>query len=169
MEVRRYDTADTSLRGLLAALYARVYDGDPVKDTDAFTGRLARQCELPGWVCAVGFADGLAVGYAYGHPLPAGTDWWARTAPHRAGEDALEDGARSFTLAEIGVLARWRKTGTARQLHDAVLTDRPEHRAVLRVLASRPRLIAVYRAWGYTTADDTPSEARAHAMVLPLR
>lgn len=127
VDLRRFGPENVDgVRGLLAGLYTAVYAGDPVGDPAAFAQRLARQSVLPGWVCAIGYNGGQAIGYAYGHPLPAGTDWWCRTAPHRADEDEREDGTFTFTLAEIGVLPPWRKTGTARRLHDHLLVDRPE-------------------------------------------
>nr|WP_237535135.1 GNAT family N-acetyltransferase [Streptomyces sp. SID3343] len=170
MDLRRYTHANAAeARPLLVRLYGDVYTGDPVRDDDAFAQRLAGQTASPGWVGVIEYRDGEPVAYAYGMPLPADTDWWTRTAPHLPVDDDLvrEDGARTFTLAEIGVRAAWRGTGLARRLHDVLLHDRPEERVVLRVLTARPRLIATYRAWGYEAAPGVPDDAKVRAMIRP--
>ncbi|MEU9624993.1 acetyltransferase [Streptomyces sp. NPDC087228] len=52
------------------------------------------------------------------------------------------------------VRAPWRKTGTARRLHDALLAARPEERATLLVDQDHPKVHTLYQSWGWQTLGD---------------
>lgn len=66
----------------------------------------------------------------------------------------------------------WRKTGTARQLHDALLTPRPEQRATLLVVQDHPKVHTLYKSWGWKTLGDLrpriPNAPLFHTMLLDL-
>ncbi|MFF1918669.1 hypothetical protein ACFVYE_45665 [Streptomyces sp. NPDC058239] len=66
----------------------------------------------------------------------------------------------------------WRKTGTARRLHDALLAARPEQRATLLVVQDRPKVHALYQSWGWKTLGGLrpriPDAPLFHAMLLDL-
>lgn len=47
------------------------------------------------------------------------------------------------------VRPKWRKTGTAEQLHTALLESRPETLAVLLVDPDHPKVQALYETWDY--------------------
>lgn len=56
-----------------------------------------------------------------------------------------------MALKEIGVRQTWRKTGTARRIHDALLATRDEPYVTLMVnpAAGDGKVHALYRSWGY--------------------
>ncbi|MER5488406.1 hypothetical protein ABT024_35035 [Streptomyces sp. NPDC002812] len=56
-----------------------------------------------------------------------------------------ETGTRTYALSELMVRAPWRKTGTAKALHDALLTNRPEERAMLLVDQEHPKVHQLYQ------------------------
>ncbi|WP_138967887.1 GNAT family N-acetyltransferase [Streptomyces sp. YIM 121038] len=78
----------------------------------------------------------------------------------------------SKPLSELMVRAPWRGTGTARQLHDALLAHRPEERATLLVDQAHPKVHALYESWGWRTLGDLrPRVTNAplmHPMLLTL-
>ncbi|MFJ9588792.1 GNAT family N-acetyltransferase, partial [Streptomyces acidicola] len=81
-------------------------------------------------------------------------------------------GTRTYALSELMVRVPWRKTGIARQLHDALLAERTEERATLLVRQSHPKVHALYESWGWRTIGDLrPRIEHApfmHAMLLDL-
>ncbi|MFK4070432.1 GNAT family N-acetyltransferase [Streptomyces sp. NPDC029674] len=83
-----------------------------------------------------------------------------------------ETGTRTYALSELMVREPWRKTGTARRLHDALLNTRTEERAMLLVNQSHPKVHALYESWGWQTLGDLrphiPDAPLFHAMLLPL-
>ena len=115
------------------------------------------------------------MGYAYGAPLPAGAAWWGGLLTEVPAEDIEETGDRTYALSELMVRRPWRKTGTAKALHDALLAERAEKRATLLVDQGHPKVRALYQAWGWRTLGDLrpriPDAPLFHAMLidLPLR
>ncbi|WP_406390217.1 twin-arginine translocation signal domain-containing protein [Streptomyces sp. NBC_00882] len=112
------------------------------------------------------------VGYAYGAPLPAGAPWWGGLLTEVPADVVEETGTRTYALSELMVRVPWRKTGAARQLHDALLDDRPEERATLLVDQEHPKVHALYESWGWHTLGDLrsriPDAPLFHAMLLDL-
>ncbi|WP_242909919.1 GNAT family N-acetyltransferase [Actinomadura terrae] len=104
----------------------------------------------PGFACVVGYDGDEPVGLAYGSPMPDGTEWWRE---HLAAPPA---DTSTFAVAELMVVPRWRKTGTAARLHAALVEDRPEALAVLLVDSDRPRVEALYATWGYSRIGERP-------------
>jgi ribosomal protein S18 acetylase RimI-like enzyme len=98
-----------------------------------------------------GRVDGDLVGFAIGHPLPSGSQWWAQLrGPHRLDTDFLrEDGHRTFALNELMVHPAWRGRGFGRDLHDALLVRRTEQRATLLVRQDNEPARSAYLRWGW--------------------
>ncbi|MFJ3189436.1 GNAT family N-acetyltransferase [Streptomyces halstedii] len=114
----------------------------------AFGERLGRHAAEPGFTAVLAYADAYPVGYAYGNTIEHGDRYWQRTSPAPA-ETYTERPA--LALKEIGVRLAWRKTGTARRIHDALLATRDELYATLMVnpAAGDGRVHALYESWGY--------------------
>ncbi|WP_405483146.1 GNAT family N-acetyltransferase [Streptomyces anulatus] len=177
IEIRHYTGGQsTELRPLLLEVYAEVYAAaalsDPFASPDRFAEELDHWSARPGWSCVVGYDGEQPVGYAYGAPLPSGSRWWGGLLTDVPADVVAETGIRTFALSELMVREPWRKTGTARRLHDTLLTARREERATLLVDQDHPKVHALYESWGWTTLgglrprlDDAPL---FHAMLLGL-
>ncbi|WP_369384128.1 GNAT family N-acetyltransferase [Streptomyces sp. cg36] len=181
LDIRHYDHHQAAgLRPLLIDLYAEIYqqaaETDPFATVDRFAQGLDGWSSRPGWTCTVGYDhayDMQPVGYAYGAPLPENARWWGGLLTPVDPAVTEESGQRTYALSELMVRPPWRKTGAARQLHDALLTHRPEERATLLVDQNHPKVRALYESWGWTVLGDLrPRIENAplfHAMLLPLR
>ncbi|MFI2241123.1 GNAT family N-acetyltransferase [Streptomyces chrestomyceticus] len=178
MAIRHYDHRHAAaLRPLLLEVYGEVYaeaaKTDPFAGVDRFAQGLDAWSTKPGWTCVVGYDGDQAAGYAYGAPLAAGAPWWGGLLTDVAPDVTEETGSRTYALSELMVRVPWRKTGTAKQLHDALLDGRPEERATLLVDQSHPKVHALYESWGWQTLGDLrprlPGAPVFHAMLLPLR
>lgn len=165
------------IRSTLIEVYAEIYDkeiaADPFFSVERFEERLKGHTAAPNWEAVVGNVNGEVVGYAYGYALRAGKSWWtALRTPVE--DDSLTDetGSRTFGLAEIMVKVPWRKTGTARAIHDELLSHRTEERAALLVERAHPRVRALYESWGYRWFGEVlpfPDAPVYDAMIKPLR
>ncbi|GFH38310.1 hypothetical protein SCWH03_45520 [Streptomyces pacificus] len=74
-----------------------------------------------------------------------------------------------MALKEIGVRPTWRKTGTARRIHDALLAIRDEPYVTLMVspAAGDGKVHALYESWGYEDIGQSqPSPASAILTVM---
>ncbi|GGT73050.1 hypothetical protein GCM10010207_83620 [Streptomyces atratus] len=177
IELRHYTHHHAAhLRPLLLDVYAEVYakegQNDPFCAIDRFAEGLDSWMARPGWNCVVGYDHGKPVGYAYGAPLPPGARWWGGLLTRVPADTLTETGTRTYALSELMVCTPWRKTGTARRLHDELLAARPEQRATLLVLQDHPKVRALYESWGWQTLGDLrPRLLNAplfHAMLLDL-
>ncbi|MCS0634126.1 GNAT family N-acetyltransferase [Streptomyces sp. LP05-1] len=177
IDMQHYDHHDAAeLRPLLLDVYAEVYAEaaatDPFASVDRFAQGLDGWSRHPGWTCTVGYDGDQAVGYAYGAPLPPDAKWWGGLLTDVPADIIKETGTRTYALSELMVRAPWRKTGTARRLHDALLTPRTEERATLLVDREHPKVRALYESWGWTTLADLrpriPDAPLFHAMLLGL-
>lgn len=74
-------------------------------------------------MAVLAYAEGHPVGYAYGKTIERRDRYWQRTSPTPA-ERYTERPA--VALKEIGGRSAWRKTGTARRIHDTLLATRDE-------------------------------------------
>jgi GNAT superfamily N-acetyltransferase len=168
--VRRYAHADhPAIRATLLDVHAEVYAAE---SHDPFVQRFPWFVDHwgshPGFACVVGYdAEGQAVGFAYGAPARPGGEWWRGDGieePERAG-------AGTFSVSELMVRERWRKTGTASALHAALLEDRPEGLAVLLVDQEHPKVQALYERWGYRKVGERqpfPDSPRFAVMLKEL-
>ncbi|MFE6398080.1 GNAT family N-acetyltransferase [Streptomyces alboflavus] len=178
IEIRHYDNRDAAeLRPLLLQVYAEIYakaaENDPFAAPDRFAQSLNGWSARPGWSCTVGYdEDGQAVGYAYGAPLPEDARWWGGLLTKVPADVVTETGTRTYALSELMVREPWRKTGTARRLHDALLATRTEERATLLVDQTHPKVHALYESWGWQTLGDLRPRLEGaplfHAMLLGL-
>ncbi|MDK0517496.1 GNAT family N-acetyltransferase [Streptomyces sp. ML-6] len=177
IEIRHYTTRHTPrLRPLLLDIYAEVYakeaQSDPFCALDRFAEGLDSWMTRPGWTCTVAYDHDQPVGYAYGAPLPPASRWWSGLLTDTPADTITETGTRTYALSELMVRAPWRKTGTARRLHDALLIPRPEQRATLLVLQEHPKVRALYESWGWQTLGGLrptlPAAPLFHAMLLDL-
>ncbi|WP_257139894.1 GNAT family N-acetyltransferase [Streptomyces sp. or20] len=177
IEMRHY-TGDQALvlRPLLLDVFTEVYAAaartDPFASPDRFAEGLDHWTARPGWSCVIGYDNDQPVGYAYGAPLPPRSRWWGGLLTQVPADVTTETGTRTYALSELMVREPWRKTGTARRLHDTLLTHRPEQRATLLVDQDHPKVHALYRSWGWTTLGDLrprlPGAPLFHAMLLGL-
>ncbi|MFZ3470285.1 GNAT family N-acetyltransferase [Streptomyces sp. 4.24] len=97
----------------------------------------------PGFACVIAYDGDVPVGFTYGAPATAGREWW------QGHLDTQPEDPATFSVSELMVRPKWRKTGLGPRLHDALLAGRPESLAVLTVDTKRPRLQAMYEGWGY--------------------
>ncbi|WP_412538588.1 GNAT family N-acetyltransferase [Longispora sp. K20-0274] len=147
----RHDATDEQARQLIIDLYAEVYAdrlGEEFYSVPRFAERLKNHTQ-PGWEVVIGYSGTQPIGYAYGAPRAAGSNYWSTLDPKPDPDFSLEDGTRTFVLYELMVTAAWRKTGTARAIHDELLRLRPEPRVSLAVEHDHDRVRALYESWGY--------------------
>ena len=151
--LRSYDTDGArAIQPELFALYAEIYTDqltNPFYSVERFAERFAGHSARTGFELVTGRIDGELIGYAYGGPLPARTQWWNGLREAVPPDLLAEDGRRTFALNEIMVTGNWRRRGIARTLHDALLADRPEHRATLLVDPGNTPARTAYLSWGW--------------------
>lgn len=138
-----------------------------------FGERLDRCLSAAGFRVVTGRVGDRLVGYAFGSPLDARSGWWDSVTPveaQMAAELTRETGRRTFAFREILVRKGDQGRGYAHRLHDALLGDRPEERAVLLVRPDNPAR-AVYRRWGWSLvgyAQPYEDGPRFEAMTIRL-
>ena len=140
---------------------------------ERFGERLERCFRAPGFTLVSARVGERLVGYSFGSPLAADTGWWDTTElidPSAQTELMVEDGRRTFAFREILVRKGDQGRGYAHRLHDALLADRPEERAVLLVRPDNPAR-RLYLRWGWSVvAHAQPYEdgPRFEAMMKKL-
>lgn len=150
----------------------------PFYQRDRFDERLTAYSSRPGWEAVIGYHGDEPVGYVFAVPLGENTGWWSAEKEPLPEEYVKEDGKKTLALNEILVRRPWRGAhgqGTARALHEELLSKRQEQRVTLLVnpALSDGRLKAVYESWGYKQIgsqqpfDDSP--VFATMMRDPLR
>lgn len=148
----------------------------PFYSAQRFDERLDRYVAAAGFTLVTARLHDRLVGYTFGSPLPADTEWWSDTSPvdpDTAGELFQESSGRTFAFREILVRKGDQRQGHAHRLHDALLENRPEERATLVVRPDNPAR-DLYLRWGWSIVGHTqPFEdgPRFEAMMisLPLR
>ncbi|SHN05589.1 GNAT family N-acetyltransferase [Cryptosporangium aurantiacum] len=148
-----YDTGGArAIQDELFALYAEIYAdqlSDPFYSVERFADRFVGHSGRSGFLLVTGRIDDELIGYAYGGPLGAATQWWNGLREEVPPDVVAEDGSRTFALNEIMVKEGWRRRGIARSLHDTLLADRPERRATLLVDPANTAAKAAYLSWGW--------------------
>jgi ribosomal protein S18 acetylase RimI-like enzyme len=167
IRVETYDASTARLTAELRDLYGAVYVEAPYHDgSDDIAEFVA---EWPDLLAPPGFGLALArvheehaqhlAGFALGHAVEPGTDWWPTNFPEG-------DKEASFGIAELGVRPERRRHGIARLVHDALLAGRPERQVVLWVRGDAPAATAAYRRWGYRIDGDAPGRPPYLVMCL---
>jgi ribosomal protein S18 acetylase RimI-like enzyme len=153
LDTRGYDAAGArAIQDDLFALYAQIYAAslsDPFYSVERFAERFAGHSARPGYRLVTGRFDDELVGYVYGVPLSAATQWWTGLRGDVPPEATAEDGHRTFAVNEIMVDQRWRRRGIAKILHDTLLAGRPEARATLLVDPDNVPARTAYLSWGW--------------------
>ncbi|GAA1165311.1 GNAT superfamily N-acetyltransferase [Kitasatospora gansuensis] len=135
---------------------------------EAFVERLDRHATEPGFELVLGYDGQVPVGYAYGNTVDAGDRYWRRMS------EPLPVGFTDtpvLAIKEIGVRTPWRGTGTARRIHDGLLTHRGEDRVALMVnpLAGDGKVLRLYEAWGYQAFNVQQSSADSPRLIAMVR
>ncbi|MFJ4688598.1 GNAT family N-acetyltransferase [Streptomyces sp. NPDC088789] len=167
MDLKRYGCADAQdVRTVLLDIHDEAYadDPNPFHSRERFSYFVDLWSSRDDWQCVSGWEEGGPVGYAYGSMLKPG-GWWKG---HRRPSDLR---GSVYALSELMVIPRWRGTGRAQQIHDALLSEVRATMVTLQVEAAHPRVQALYERWGYVKvgeakpSDDSPLYA---VMVLKL-
>lgn len=120
------------------------------------------------FMAVLAYADGHPVGYAYGNTIEHGDRYWQRTSPTPAEKYTQHP---VVALKEIGVRPLWRKTGTARRIHDTFLASREEPYVTLMVnlAAGDGKVHALYRSWGYEDIGQSQPSPASPALAVMIR
>ncbi|MFD9804833.1 GNAT family N-acetyltransferase [Streptomyces sp. NPDC059071] len=150
--------------------------GDPFNQPDAFMQRFdaytdphAGRFEL-----VVARIDGHPAGQTWGWPLTANSRWWTNLELDSGDRAAFtaENGLRTFALSEIMVCNEFTGQGLAHELHDELLTNRPEERATLLVEPDNTPAYRAYLRWGWhrigTLKPSWPNAPTLHALTRDL-
>lgn len=170
IELRTFTTLDT-VRGDLLDVYADVRAPLlhlPNYAVTAFGERLDRHGTEPGFAAVLAYSDGQPVGYAYGTAIEHGDRYWQRTSPEPA---AKYTERAAVSLKEIGVRPTWRKTGTARRIHDTFLTTRGEPYVTLMVnpAAGDGKVHSLYQSWGYEDIGQSQPSPASPVLTVMIR
>jgi GNAT superfamily N-acetyltransferase len=172
VDLRTFTTLDI-IRGDLLDVYADVRAPLlrlPNYAVTAFGERLDRHGIEPGFVATLAYADERPVGYAYGNTIEHGDRYWQRISPAPADKYTERP---AVALKEGGVRLAWRKTGTSRRIHDALLATREEPYVTLMVnpAAGDGKVHALYRKWGYEDigrSQPSPASPLLTVMIRPV-
>jgi GNAT superfamily N-acetyltransferase len=162
-------------RDELLDVYGEIYKSsiqDSFFSIPRYWERLESYASRDGFSIVTGRIDGALIGYALGFALPSGSGWWRGLKTSVDPALLEEDGTRTFAIAEIMVLAQWRRRGYARQMHDSLIDHRPEARATLLVLPDNVPARSAYLTWGwYKLGDLRPFDDAPlyDAMVLDIK
>lgn len=140
----------------------------PHYSVERYSERLARHAAEPGWEAVIGYDAGEPVGYAYANALASDDRWWSRmTIPLPEGFTEIS----TMALKEIMVRSPWRGTGTARRIHDELLSQRSEQRVTLLVnpLAGDGKVQALYETWGYSAFNGQQPSPDSPALTAMIR
>ncbi|MFD7713078.1 GNAT family N-acetyltransferase [Streptomyces sp. NPDC059786] len=170
IELRTFTALDT-VRGDLLDAYADVRAPLlhlPNYAVASFRERLDRHGTEPGFTAVIGYADGHPVGYAYGNTIERDDRYWQRTSPTPVAEYTERP---AVALKEIGVRSAWRKTGTARRIHDALLAahDEPYVTLMVNPAAGDGKVHALYESWGYEDIGRSRPSAASPLLTVMIR
>jgi ribosomal protein S18 acetylase RimI-like enzyme len=142
--------------GELRTLYAEVYADPPYEWGDEhatlFTERFHAQSRQAGFTLVEARDGHDLAGIAFGMAIKptAGTSGaWQDLTSTLPAEVTAEWPGRTFFIVELLVRAPWRRQHIAEAMHDLLLKDRPEERAMLTALPAAEPAQAAYRKWGW--------------------
>ncbi|MEV3855523.1 GNAT family N-acetyltransferase [Streptomyces sp. NPDC050095] len=141
----------------------------PHYSVERYAERLARHGKEIGWEAVIASENGQPVGYGYVNSLvPFEDRWWKRTTPAPGDEIT---GRPTVGIKEMMVLPEHRRQGIARQIHDALLSERDEVNASLMVSPANQdgRVQALYAAWGYRAIGGSQSSPDAPPLTVMVR
>lgn len=169
-ELRTFTSLDI-IRGDLLGVYAEVRAPLlhlPNYAVTAFGERIDRHAMEPGFTAVLAYTAGRVVGYAYGNTIEHGDRYWQRTSPTPT-EKYTERPA--MALKEIGVHPAWRKTGTARRIHDALLAtcDEPHVTLMVNRAAGDGKVHALYKSWGYEDIGQSQPSPASPILTVMIR
>ena len=169
-DLRTFTALDT-VRGDVLDVYADVRVPLlhlPNYAVTSFGERLDRHGADPGFVAVLAYADGRPVGFAYGNTIEHGDRYWQRISPAPTEKYTTRS---AVALKEGGVRPAWRKTGTARRIHDALLATRDEPFVTLMVnpAAGDGKVHALYRSWGYEDLGQSQPSAASPLLTVMIR
>lgn len=135
---------------------------------EAFSERLDRHGSEHGWTAVVGYDGEVPVGYAYANIVEPGNRWWTRMDPPAPEQFTA---GPAIALKEIMVRVPWRRTGTARRIHDELLAAHSEPYVSLLVNpeAGDGRLLAHYESWGYRSISRQQPSPDSPVLVAMVR
>ena len=142
--------------GELRALYTEVYAEPPYEWGDEhaalFAERFHAQSRQDGFTLAearhghdlAGIAFGMAI-----KPVAGTSGAWQNLTSTLPADVTAEWPGRTFFIVELLVRSPWRRQHIAQAMHDLLLKDRPEERAMLTALPAAEPAQAAYRKWGW--------------------
>ncbi|MEU8034467.1 GNAT family N-acetyltransferase [Streptomyces sp. NPDC049099] len=134
---------ESEIRQTLLDVHADAYADDMTEFDERFPWFVDHWGGNPGFACVIGYDEGEPLGFAYGAPPAPGREWWREHLSEPPADDS------TFSVSELMVRPKWRKTGAAERLHSALLENRPEALAVLLVDPNHPKAQTLYETWGY--------------------
>jgi GNAT superfamily N-acetyltransferase len=144
VELRHYGHDELpEIRQTLLDVHADAYAADMTDFDERFPWFVDHWGSNPGFACVIGYDEGEPAGFAYGAPGAPGREWWREHLKEPPADTS------TFSVSELMIRPKWRKTGMAERLHTALLEARTEALAVLLVDPDHPKVQALYEAWGY--------------------
>ncbi|MFF0033967.1 GNAT family N-acetyltransferase [Streptomyces avermitilis] len=141
----RHGSLPEDFRQMLIDVHADSYaDAMDLEFNQKFPWFVDHWSAMHGFTCVVAFDGDEPTGFAYGAPLQPGREWWRST-----GYEPNNGYNATYAVSEVMVRPKWRKQGVADRLHEALLTERDEHLAVLLVDVTHPKVQDLYTTWGY--------------------
>jgi ribosomal protein S18 acetylase RimI-like enzyme len=135
--------------GIYAAANAERRDHPFFQPEDFWTRLIERHALAEDFLFVLGRVDGIAAGFAFGSPRHEAADIWAMVRQALPDIPAPSDTEPIYVLREIAVHPRFQGRGYGHQLHDALLTGRPERIAQLLVLPDNLIAKRAYHSWGW--------------------
>lgn len=138
----------------ICELYDVVFSSQPFvwnpRDSREHSDTLDRLMAQDTFEVTVAFDNSNVVGFAYGHRLPVNHGWWSGFSEALPADFTREWEGRTFTLDDFAVTAGLRGAGIGRKLHDLLLGQRPEERAVLSVQPTAEETQCIYQHMGWS-------------------
>jgi|SRR5450755_169214 ribosomal protein S18 acetylase RimI-like enzyme len=164
----------------LRALYVEVYADPPYEwgdeHTSLFTDRFRTQCRQEGFTLVEARDGQELAGIAFGltvKPVSGSSGWWSNLTSPLPPEVTAEWPGRTFAIIELLVRAPWRRQHIAQAMHDLLLKDRPEERAMLTALPAAEPAQTAYRKWGWDKvaqkSNPLPGSPLFDVLVKPLQ